>query len=341
MNLPLKPDNHTLILAPMADLTHAGFRLLIEQYGGCDFFYSEMIDARLYRQGGPLEKYYDTTAPGADRLIFQLIGSDREDMTGAALKLARLNPAGIDINMGCSAPHIIKYRAGCALMREQEKAADLVKSLRHALPPEIAVSAKIRLGEKEEGEALIEFASSLETAGADFLVLHPKTRQEKAARVPRKEYIGLLQRELQIPVVANGHVNNWEGYRSCWENQKPGATMIGRQAVRQPWFFSLIKKKLHKEGLIPGTNEAKLTSENQSIDLLECWERFYELLLIHQPPRFYKTRARRFSLYFSENLRFGYNLHNSKITNAQTVEEMDQIYKEYFRTHEEERYVLL
>ncbi|MDC7220883.1 MAG: tRNA-dihydrouridine synthase family protein [Spirochaetales bacterium] len=317
------PDNHPLILAPMADLTHAGFRLLIDHYGGCDLFYSEMIDARLYRQGGPLEKYYDSVEPGSDKVIFQLIGADREDMTASALKLARLNPAGIDINMGCSAPHIIKVKAGCALMRDRTKAAELVKSLRDALPPEIAVSAKLRLGEREDGEALISFASSLEQAGADFLVLHPKTRKEKAARIPRKEYIGLLQRELNIPVVANGHINSPAEYKLCREKQQPGGTMIGRQATRQPWFFALLKDQAPHQ-----------------IDLEECWDRFYELLQLHQPPEFHKTRARRFSLYFSENLRFGYHLHASKIANAKSAEEMDQYYREYFAQHREEQNVI-
>ena len=330
MKLPLDADRHTLFLAPMADLTHAGFRLLIEGYGGCDYYYSEMIDARLYRQGGPLEEYYDRTEPGADRMIFQLIGQDRDEIVGAAEKLARLSPAGIDVNMGCSAPHIIKYGAGCALMRSGEKAADIIKNLRDVLPEEIALSAKIRLGEKEDGEELLSFARALAEAGADFLVLHPKTRKEKGSRPPRKDFIGFLQRELPVPVVANGHINSWESYLSCWEKQRPGGSMIGRQAVRQPWFFALIKKRL--------AGEARGTVE---IDLLECWERFYELLLIHQPPEFHKTRARRFSLYFSENLRFGHHLHSSRIVNAGTAGEMDEQYREYFAAHGEERHVLI
>ncbi|MBN2626084.1 MAG: tRNA-dihydrouridine synthase family protein [Spirochaetales bacterium] len=336
MKEKLIPEWHTLLLAPMADLTHAGFRRLIDEYGGCDLFYSEMIDARLYRQGGPLEKYYDSPEPGADRLIFQLIGRDREELSGAAEILARLHPTGIDVNMGCSAPHIIKYGAGCALMRSAGKARDIMKDLKEILPENMTLSAKIRLGEKESGEELLAFASALIEGGADFLVLHPKTRKEKGARPPRRDFIGLLQRELSVPVIANGHIGSYDSYRFCWDRQQPGGTMIGRQAARQPWFFALLKSSLVRDGLIPGPDPLPPGTE---IDLSACWERFYTLLQEHQPVEFHKSRARRFSLYFSENLRFGHHLHSSLVVNARNGEEIDRCYREYFETHREEQYV--
>jgi tRNA-dihydrouridine synthase B len=328
--MTLSPDNHTLILAPMADLTHAGFRLLVEHYGGCDLYYSEMIDARLYLTGGPMEKYYESTLPHNERLIFQLVGANGEELFQAAERLVRFDPLGIDINMGCSAPYIIATGAGCALMRDREKALHIMGHMRKILPQKMKLSAKIRLGEKNDGEALVHFARGLEEAGADFIVLHPKTRREKAARRPQRDFIGLLQRELTIPVIANGHIWTPESYLSCWKNQKPSGIMLGRQAVRQPWFFNRLRAMIEaKEGSTPLKTLTK-------IDLEECWQIFYENLMIHQPLEFHKSRAWRFSSFFHENLLFGHNLHFSRVTNSTSSGEIDRLYKQYFREHREE-----
>ena len=332
--MTLTPEKHTLILAPMADLTHAGFRVLIEHYGGCDLYYSEMIDARLYLQQGPLEQYYESTLPDPKRLIFQLVGSVNGELIKAAQRLSYLNPLGIDINMGCSAPHIIKSGAGCAMMNDGERVARLMEGIRKILPPSMLLSAKIRLGEKEDGEKLIRFGQTLEAAGVDYIVLHPKTQKDKSLRPPRKDFIGLLQRELNIPVIANGHIWSSENYFTCWNRQKPSGTMIGRQAARQPWFFSRLKAEIDSTG----TPETKI--KRIKINLEECWHLYYEKLREYQPREYHKSRAQRFSAYFSENLLYGHTLHAGGIRNCRTAAEMNILYMKYFREHEEERIVL-
>ena len=55
-----------LICAPVATVTHAAFRTLVDRFGGCDEYYSEMINAATFVNGGPFEKYYvipDPTLP--------------------------------------------------------------------------------------------------------------------------------------------------------------------------------------------------------------------------------------------------------------------------------------
>ena len=47
-----------LICAPMATLSHPAFRVIIEKFGGCDEYYTEMINAPSLLNGGQFEKYY-------------------------------------------------------------------------------------------------------------------------------------------------------------------------------------------------------------------------------------------------------------------------------------------
>ena len=40
-----------LICAPVATVTHAAFRTLVDRFGGCDEYYSEMINAATFVNG--------------------------------------------------------------------------------------------------------------------------------------------------------------------------------------------------------------------------------------------------------------------------------------------------
>lgn len=55
MSLLLK---NKLIFAPMATLSHTGFRFLIQHWGGCDLFFTEMIHAPTFLSNGNFEKFY-------------------------------------------------------------------------------------------------------------------------------------------------------------------------------------------------------------------------------------------------------------------------------------------
>ena len=47
-----------LICGPMATVSHPAFRFLVEKFGGCDEYFTEMINAGTLLTGGPFEKYH-------------------------------------------------------------------------------------------------------------------------------------------------------------------------------------------------------------------------------------------------------------------------------------------
>ena len=153
----IKNPGAFLILAPLAELTHSGFRQLLDGFGGCDLYFTEMIDAATLVRGGPYESWYRDPSPGGDRLIYQIAGPSAAILKKAALMLSGEGALGIDINMGCSAPVVISKGAGCAWMSKEAEAVRLIEDIRRALPERTSLSAKIRLGEKENREALLRF----------------------------------------------------------------------------------------------------------------------------------------------------------------------------------------
>ncbi|HQG30279.1 MAG TPA: tRNA-dihydrouridine synthase, partial [Deltaproteobacteria bacterium] len=89
-----------LIMAPMVDLSHEAYRQLIRSFGGCDLFYSEMLNSRIVPGENPETSIYLKWSV-KDDLIFQILGSEPKKMAQAALKLSGYSPWGIDVNMGC------------------------------------------------------------------------------------------------------------------------------------------------------------------------------------------------------------------------------------------------
>jgi len=325
-------NNDTLILAPMADLSHAGLRMLIESYGGCDLYFTEMISAAWILNGGPHEHYYESSLPDPERVVFQLVGGEEQTLTDAAVYLVSRGARALDLNMGCSAPLILKKGGGCAWMRTPERAVDLAARVREALPPHVSLSVKLRLGEKEDCESLLNLAAGMEKAGVSFLTLHPKTRKEKQSRPPRWSHISLLKETLSIPVVGNGHVTDPASCFSRREKFNPDGIMIGRGAVRRPWIFQQIRR----EDEARGQGE---TAEPFRVSLKECTEEFNRLLAEHQPPEFHLSRLQRFYMYFHRNFRFGHHLYASAIYNASSAGEVRDLVRTYLETHPEEEFL--
>ena len=301
-------------LAPMAELSHRVLRELIEDFGGCDLYFSEMISAAALLAGGPFEKWYIDAAPKPEKLVFQLVGSDPEAISGAAALLDRLECAGIDINMGCSAPLIRKTGAGAAWMASIDRAGALISLVRPKVKRRLSV--KLRIGFKEDFEYLARFCRRLESEGVEMITLHPRTVMEKFKRLARWKYVGMLKQELKIPVAGNGDVSSAEELVRRAEGPCD-AVMVGRAAVRMPWIFAQARKENF--------------TANQSIK--EIGLRFLELLSRYQPPEFHISRAKRFFGFFCDNLKWGTYLKN-QINREESLSGIEGVWLRYFLENE-------
>jgi tRNA-dihydrouridine synthase len=312
-----------LILAPMAELTHAAFRQLANDYGGWDFFFTEMISVAALMNASPYENYYLDFSPRPEKTVIQLVGNQEDRFLQALEKLKPFPVAGYDINMGCSAPPIRKRGWGVELMKDLEGTLRLIETLRSRLP-EQTLSVKMRLGEKEDPEGLLDFCQRLTRAGVDFITLNPRIRKDGRNRPGRWEHVALLARELSIPVLGSGDIHNFSTYSYRVDLASPAGVMLGRGAVVRPWLAALLK----------GCRENPDFS--MEVDLLEGARRFLELLVIHQPREFWLSRARRFFFYYTENMQFGHTLRYA-IQNAPDLSTMEILIDQYFKDHPEER----
>lgn len=323
-----RPFELPLILAPLATVSHAAFRTLIEELGGCDLYFNEMISASAFLGGAAFESYYLDSRPDPRRLVHQIVGYTAGDIVRCAEGLAAHGVYGIDVNMGCSAPQIVRKGGGIAWMRDRLRTSRLVSDLRKALPG-VRLSAKLRLGDADDVFVLYEFVRALEDAGLDYVTLHPKTRKEGEHRPARWRRIGDLQRRVRIPVIGNGNVVDRETYERRIAEGEPSAVMIGRGAVRQPWIFAAIRSARGTD------NTTTRAVRAGAIDLRRIDHRFRELLEELQPEEFWPTRAKRFYRYYSANFTFGYRL-GAQIQNLRSYGEMIDLMDRYYEEHPEE-----
>lgn len=325
------------ILAPMATLTHAALRSSIANFGGCDEYYTEMIQAGTLLTGGPFEKYYLFTNPEPEKIVWQITGGKIPAMVEAAKMLAQMEGIGVDINMGCCAPDIVRAGAGIAwMLKERRETEQLVEQVGSVVRQENKrFSVKLRLGEEDfTMEGFFSFVDMLAQRGVQQITLHPRTRKEKYRNPPRLEYVKKLveyieERGYSIQVVLNGGVSDGVSAKKAQE-QSPGISgiMIGRAAAQKPWVFKQIADYR--------TTEQQGSLTNFTVDLLETAQSFIEQLQQFQPPEFYKTRLQRFFAFYSDNVQFAHHL-RTRLLNHPTPEGCLQQLEEYFAVAPAER----
>ncbi|MCX7787179.1 MAG: tRNA-dihydrouridine synthase family protein [Spirochaetes bacterium] len=315
----------------MATISTPAFRILLEEFGGCDLYGSEMINAASLLTGGPFESYYVMAEPVPEKLIHQLVGGDLESLWKAAAYLDGIPGFGIDLNMGCSAPEIIRAGGGVRWMRSIDAARSLVAGTRARVKHK-RLSVKLRLGEQEDPEYLLAFCQALVAEGIDFLTLHPRTRKDKFRRIARWEYVRLLKEHLPIPVIGNGDVRTYDDYCRVRARYCPDGVMIGRAAVRSPWIFSYIR---YKEGQQLPASPFVESWNPFTVNLRAVILRFLDLLPQYQPREFLESRAKRFLQYVSGNLVFGHRFF-TQVWNASGWEDLRTLVDRYFSEHPEE-----
>jgi len=277
----------------MVDLSHVACRELIRSFGGCDLFYSEMLNSRIVPVEHPQTSIYLRWAHTND-LIFQILGNDPDKMSQAASILDGFGPWGIDVNMGCWLKKVTCHGWGASLMKDIHTAGRVVSAVRRST--QRSVSIKFRIGFEADMDYMLDFATMLEDEGADLLVLHARTVADGMTRKARWEFIAALKDRVSIPVIGNGDISSPED--ACCMIRQTGCdgVMIGRHALIRPWIFRDIK------ALMAG-------QEKQGApDLLEVISELHTLLADHFPADVALKRFKTALVWLAQNLSFGHYL---------------------------------
>lgn len=173
----------------------------------------------------------------------QLLGSDPVSMAENAARLAELGPHGIDLNFGCPAKVVNRHGGGAALLQDPELLTRIVSAVRRAVPKDMPVSAKMRLGFNDDSLA-VACAQALADGGAEELVVHARTKADAYRPPAYWERVNDIRVAVNIPVVANGEIWTVDDARRCRAASGCTSVMLGRGIVTDPGLALAIRRAL-------------------------------------------------------------------------------------------------
>lgn len=235
-----------ILLAPMEGMVDALMRDVLTRAATYDWCVTEFArvsaslpPARFFTRIAPELLNASRTAAGTPVRV-QLLGSDPELMGASAARLARLNPAGIDLNFGCPAPTVNRHRGGSILLDEPELLNRITSAVREGIEGRTPLTAKMRLGVTDKGRAT-EAAIALAEGGASMLVVHARTREEAYRPPAHWPWVARVAEAVAVPVVANGEIWCVEDHRRCLHEAGERDVMLGRGAVADPFLADRIR----------------------------------------------------------------------------------------------------
>ncbi len=244
------------MLAPMEGVVEHHVRDILTRIGGLDGCVTEFI--RVTDQKLPYRVFYKfaqelesgSKTPNGTQVKVQLLGSKPEPMAINALELVRYGATSIDLNFGCPAKTVNAHEGGACLLRTPDKVYSIIKAVRDAVPKGIPVSAKIRLG-FEDRSSYMENASAVESAGANELTVHARSKADGYKPPAYWHCIADIKAKLKIPVIANGEIWTVEDYLRCREQSQCDDVMLGRGLLSCPDLARQIKAHLSGEAYQP------------------------------------------------------------------------------------------
>ncbi|GGC78653.1 tRNA dihydrouridine synthase [Marinobacter halophilus] len=247
-----------IILAPMEGLVDAPIRETLTRVGGIDRCVTEfirvthgMLPPRIFYKYAP-ELHSQALTQVGTPVAVQLLGSNPEMMGRHGAQAAELGATQVDINFGCPAKTVNKHKGGCVLMREPELMYAIAAAVRKAVPPEVPVTAKMRLGYDDRSMG-VACAQALEAAGASEIVIHARSKVDGYKPPAYWEEIAKVREAVTSHVIANGEIWTVADYWRCREVSGCDDVMIGRGLIARPDLAARIKASQRGENFEPMT----------------------------------------------------------------------------------------
>jgi tRNA-dihydrouridine synthase C len=163
----------------------------------------------------------------------QLLGGDPDRLAQSALLAVSLGAKVIDLNFGCPAPTVNRHDGGATLLKFPDRIEAIVTAVRRAVPTEIPVSAKLRLG-WDDPRAIHVNAERAVRGGASWITIHGRTKFQGYTPPAYWDPIGEVRKSVSVPVVANGEIWSVDDLKRCQDQSGCNHFMLGRGALANP-----------------------------------------------------------------------------------------------------------
>lgn len=233
------PTAPKIYQAPMEGVIDHHVRALLSAIGGIDVCVTEFVRVthtrlprKVFTRFCP-ELEQGAMTPSGTPVKLQLLGGNPESMAHNAARAVEAGARAIDLNFGCPAKSVNNSDGGACLLQSPSRVEGIIAAVRRALPAEIPVSAKIRLG-YEDRSSYLDNARAAEAGGASELAVHARSKVDGYRPPAYWEYIGEIRQQIGIPVIANGDLWTVDDFLRCRDVTGCDAFMFGRSLLARP-----------------------------------------------------------------------------------------------------------
>jgi tRNA-dihydrouridine synthase len=243
------------MLAPMQGLTNRALRAHFIQHVRPDVVFTEYMRvnaAAAVKRLSPTDLREIAAVEDGVPLVVQLVGHGREALVSAARSAQEAGAVHLNLNMGCPYGRMTSGLTGGGMLRRPADIAEVIPPLRDAVRGSFSV--KLRAG-YDDPEQVLSLLPLFESAGVDFIVLHPRTVAQEYGGFADHGVTARVVRATRLPVIANGDIRSAaDGQRLLRETGAAGL-MLGRGAIADPLLFQRLRGLANQT---PGPDERRM-----------------------------------------------------------------------------------
>mmetsp|Transcript_13820 Transcript_13820/g.19804 ORF Transcript_13820/g.19804 Transcript_13820/m.19804 type:complete len:442 (-) Transcript_13820:70-1395(-) len=193
-----------------------------------------------------------------DKLVFQ-IGTGDPILALEAAQAVEPDVAAIDINMGCPKKFSVCGGMGSALLKDTNRACDIIKLLRRNIST-IPISAKIRL--LKDTHSTIDFVKALEYAGVNAITIHAREVEDDSTKPASWDRLGNIVSSLSVPTIVNGDMYTREDISALKAKSGADSIMLARPALYNTSIFRTRAQKHSEDNTESGKRKSGSSADD-------------------------------------------------------------------------------
>ena len=242
---------HKLSIAPMMDCTDKHFRMIMRKISSKALLYTEMIVAKSLVYTNKKEIFLDFNSE--EHPISIQFGGDNPAILQEAARMAQdWGYDEINFNVGCPSARVCSGNFGASLMKDPEKVAKCIESLKNSCSLPVTIKHRIGVDDSDGLIKLNNFVRDIANAGADRFTVHARKAILKGLNPKQNRTIPPLKYDVvrklkklnpNLLIEINGGFTNID--ESLEALKEFDGVMIGRSVYKHPLRWSEIDQKVY------------------------------------------------------------------------------------------------